>query len=415
MTKKLVCLMMVLALLVSCMALASADEKRKVTIWYDGTEEVAAKKVEADYEALHPEIDIVFEIIPYADLSTKELVACQSSVGPDIMWQSYAWTNSFAQMGLLQSYNSYLADSTLDINKDFDPVTLELGTIDGEIYGLPWKTEAMCLIYNKGLFEEAGLDPEAPPKTWAEVIEYGKKLTKDLDGDGVIDQYGYGLVGNLTGNCWFRFVPELWSAGGEVSSEDMTEPTLNTPAGVEALSYYTGLMTTEKIAPEGSVNNASSDARTLFINGKVAMYVDGEAAYLNIKNAAPDLKIGAGLWPGKNGPLRAGLGGFYLATPKNAQNPDDAWDFIEYFLSPEVQSYFPQGFPGNLEARKSYQAQAPAFAEQIANVSNFQPLNDTPGAQAVVMNMIQNVLSGIMTVEEALEDADYQLYDILNP
>ena len=49
-------------------------------------------------------------------------------------------------------------------------------------------------------------------------MECAKALTVDKDGDGTIDQYGYGLVGNLTGNTWFRFVPELWSAGGEVAN-----------------------------------------------------------------------------------------------------------------------------------------------------------------------------------------------------
>lgn len=57
------------------------------------------------------------------------------------------------------------------------------------------------------------------------------------------------------------------------------------------------------------------------------------------------------LWPGKNGTINAGLGGYYVATPKNAANPDDAWIFIEYFLSKEVQEYFPNAFPANLQAR----------------------------------------------------------------
>ncbi len=416
--KKLLALATACVLTLSCASAASAAEKRKVTIWYDGTEEAKVAILEPAYETLHPDVDLVFEIIPYADLSTKELVACQSSVGPDVMWQSYAWTNSFAKMGLLMSYSDRLADSTINLEEDFDPVTLELGTVDGEVYGLPWSTEAMCLVYNRQMFTAAGLDPDSPPATWAEVVEYGKALTRDLDGDGVIDQYGYGLVGNLQGNTWFRFVPELWSAGGEIANADMTAGALNTPEALEALTYYTGLMTTEKIAPEGSVNNGAAEVRTLFNNGKVAMYVDGQSAVQNIQKDAPDIDVGVALWPGKNGPLKAGLGGYYIATPKNAANPDDAWDFIEYFLSEEVQSYFPNAFPGNLKARTAERFSDPInqiYAEQIANTRNFQPLNDTPAAQEIVMNMVQNVLGGVMTPEEALEDANYQLDEMLNP
>lgn len=396
---------------------ASGQEKRVVTIWYDGTEEESVKRLEPEFEALHPDIDLQFEIVPYSDLSTKEMVACQSSVGPDVMWQSYAWTNSFAKMGLLTSYSSYLEQSdAIDLENDFDPVALELGTVEGEIYGLPWSMEAMCLVYNKDMFRDAGLDPEAPPTNWDELIQCAKALTIDKDGDGTIDQYGYGLVGNLTGNTWFRFVPELWSAGGEVASEDLTIGTLNSPEAIETMTHYAGLLTEHHVAPEGSVNNGAAEVRTLFNNKNVAMYVDGQAAVKNIQKDAPDIDVGVALWPGKNGPLNAGLGGYYIATPKNAANPEDAWIFIEYFLSKEVQEYFPIAFPANLKARETDRFDDPisqVFAEQITHTQNFQPLADTPGAQQIILDAVQSCFTGMSTPEEAMNEANEALNQIL--
>lgn len=396
---------------------SGSGDRRVVTIWYDGTEEESVKRLEPEFEELHPDIDLQFEIVPYSDLSTKEMVACQSSVGPDVMWQSYAWTNSFAKMGLLTSYSDYLENSeAIDLENDFDPVALELGTVDGEIYGLPWSMEAMCLVYNKEMFREAGLDPEDPPENWEEVIEYAKALTVDKDGDGTIDQYGYGLVGNLTGNTWFRFVPELWSAGGEVASEDMTTGTLNSAEAIEAMAHYTGLLTEHHVAPEGSVNNGAAEVRTLFNNKNVAMYVDGQAAVQNIQKDAPDIEVGVALWPGKNGTINAGLGGYYVATPKNAANPDDAWVFIEYFLSKEVQEYFPNAFPANLQARDTDRFSdeiSQTFAEQLKHTKNFQPLADTPGAQQIILDAVQSVLSGMSTPEQAMEEAIEAMNQIL--
>ena len=58
----------------------NSSEKRVVTIWYDGTEEESVKKLEPEFETLHPEIDLQFEIVPYKDLSTKEMVACQAKL-----------------------------------------------------------------------------------------------------------------------------------------------------------------------------------------------------------------------------------------------------------------------------------------------------------------------------------------------
>lgn len=388
-------------------------ERRVVTIWYDGTEEESVKRLEPEFETLHPDIDLQFEVVPYSDLSTKEMVACQSEVGPDIMWQSYAWTNSFAKMGLLTSYTPYLEKSeVIDLANDFDPVALELGTVDGEIYGLPWSMEAMCLVYNKDMFREAGLDPEKPPTNWKEVIEYSQKLTIDRDGDGTIDQYGYGLVGNLTGNTWFRFVPELWSAGGEVANADMTEGTLNSEQAIEAMTYYTELLSKYHVAPEGSVNNGAAEVRTLFNNKNVAMYIDGQPAVKNIQKDAPDIDVGVALWPGKDGTLNAGLGGYYIATPKNAANPNDAWTFIEYFLSEEVQEYFPISFPANLKARDTERFQdsiSQIFAEQLTHTKNFQPLPDTPGAQQIILDAVQSVMTGMSTPQEAMEQANESL------
>lgn len=390
--------------------------KRTVTIWHDGNEAESWKKLEPEFEALYPEIDLELVTIPYANISTQELVACQSNAGPDIMWQSYAWTNSFAKMGLLESFTPYLEKSDkIDLTKDFNPTTLELGTVDGQIYGLPWSTEAMSLVYNKDMFRAAGLDPENPPKTWAEMVEYAQKLTIDTNGDGIIDQHGFAVCGNAPGNCWFRFVPDLWAAGGEVASDDLSVGTLDTPEALEALKYYTEFLTKYHAAPESSPNNNSGDNRTLFINGKVAMYIDGQSGVKTVM-AESDIDVGICLWPGKNGPTTAGLGGYYLAMPKNAPNKTDAWTFIEYFLSKEVQEWFPIAFPANLAAQNAerfnnYVDQN--YREQLKYTRNFQPLADTPTAQTIIMEMIQSVLTGLETPEQALKSANEKLNDIL--
>lgn len=391
---------------------SASTKKRTVTIWYDGNEAESFARLEPEFEALYPEINLEIVTIPYSNLSTQELVACQSNAGPDIMWQSYAWTNSFAKMGLLESFTPYLEKSDrIDLANDFNPTTLELGTVDGEIYGLPWSTEAMSLVYNKDMFRAAGLDPEDPPETWAEMIEYAQKLTVDLNGDGIIDQYGFAVCGNAAGNCWFRFVPDLWAAGGDVANEDLTAGNLDTPEALEALEYYTEFLTKYHVAPESSVNNNSGDNRTLFINGKVAMYIDGQSGVKNVQ-AESDIDIGVTLWPGKNGPTTAGLGGYYLAMPKNAQNKEDAWTFIEYFLSEEVQSWFPIAFPANLKAQNAERFDNyidQNYREQLKYTRNFQPLADTPTAQTIIMEMIQSVLSGISTPAEALKDANERI------
>lgn len=191
---------------------------------------------------------------------------------------------------------------------------------------------------------------------------------------------------------------------------------LNSPEAIEAATYYSELLTKYHVAPESSVSNGAAEVRTLFNNNKIGMYVDGQSAVMNIKNDAPDLEVGVALWPGKDGPLNAGLGGYYVAMPKNAPNPDDAWTFLEYFLSEEVQEWFPHAFPANLEARKAEclsDETNQIFAEQLSHTKNFQPLDDTPAAQQIILDAVQSMLSGTATPEEAMETAKAALDAIL--
>lgn len=397
---------------------APSGKQRTLVIWYEGNEAESFARLIPEFEKAHPDIKIDLVNIPYASLANQQLVACQSNAGPDLMWQSNSWVNSFAQMGLLEDLTDTMKQypNLKDFQKNINPVTLELGILDGRIYGLPWSTEAMSLVYNKDMFKEAGLDPENPPKTWADMVEYAKKLTVDKDGDGIIDQYGFAVCGNAPGNCWFRFVPDLWAAGGEVATPDLKHGNIDTPEALEALKYYTEFLTKYHVAPESSVSNNSGDNRTLFINKKVAMYIDGQSGVMNVQKES-DINLGICLWPGKNGPTTAGLGGMYVDMPKNAKNKADAWTFLDYFFSKETQEWFPIAFPTNLEAQKgerfnNYRDEH--YREQLAHTRNFQLLGDTPTCQTIIMEMIQSVLSGVATPEEALKDANARITEALD-
>ena len=78
---------------------------------------------------------------------------------------------------------------------------LHLGEAEGRYYGIPYTVDLSGLVWNKELFREAGLDPERPPETWDELIEYAQKLTKTND-SGEVEQYGFAIVGtSAVGRC----------------------------------------------------------------------------------------------------------------------------------------------------------------------------------------------------------------------
>ena len=99
--------------------------------------------------------------------------------------------------------------------KDIKPELMKVFSDEGgKVYGLPTQNYSMGLVYNRELFQRAGLDPNTPPKTWAEVRDYAKKIA--ALGDGIV---GYGDYSKSNTGGW-HFTAELYSLGGDVAVKD---------------------------------------------------------------------------------------------------------------------------------------------------------------------------------------------------
>ena len=107
--------------------------------------------------------------------------------------------------------------------EEFWPGAMKSVTWDGKTYGVPTNNETMALIWNAGLFEEAGLDPEKPPATWDDLVSYSKQIKQKTG------KNGYGMVARANaGNTPFRFMPQCWAYGGGALDEAEAEPTYQT-------------------------------------------------------------------------------------------------------------------------------------------------------------------------------------------
>ena len=154
----------------------------------------------------------------------------------------------------------------LEEKDDYVPAALDYDTWDGKLWGIPYRIETHGVIYNKGMFKAASLDPEKPPQTWTELVDAAKKLTGG-------DKYGFAITGGGEfGNTVFRSLPFIWMNGGSILSEDMTKATVNEPAAVEAVKFYTDKLVTEQVSPPSTLQNDGTANRRLFIAETVAMY-----------------------------------------------------------------------------------------------------------------------------------------------
>ena len=107
----------------------------------------------------------------------------------------------------------------------------EYNSIGGQVWSMPFNNSVPVLYYNRDLFIAAGLDPDNPPTTWEEVVEYGQALTQDTDDNGEIDQWGFNTHSDTH---WYLSTMFLQN-GAQIVNEEQTEMLYNSPEAVEML------------------------------------------------------------------------------------------------------------------------------------------------------------------------------------
>lgn len=202
----------------------------------------------------------------------------------------------------------------------------------GQVWSMPFNQSVPVLYYNKDLFIAAGLDPEAPPATWDEVVEVGKQLTLDTDGNGAIDQWGFNTSDDTH---WFLSTMML-SNGAEIINAEETEMLYNSPQAVAMLQFWSDMVTTHKIMPP----NQHAEARGDFVAGKSAMFMASSSGIPGLE-AETAFNLGVAQIPQAGAGRVAPIGGGSLIILKHANQTlqDAAWTFIKFMVSQESSLY----------------------------------------------------------------------------
>lgn len=294
----------------------------------DGNEAAVRTLTDAWNESHDQQIDLT--IVPADQFVTKLATSIAGGAAPDIVAIDLIYTPAFMEAGQLTDITE-LAQA-LPYFEELSPAHVTLGTdADGSIHALPFTAEGSILLYNKDLFREAGLDPEAPPSTWDEIYEAAQAI--DALGD---DTYGFYFAGACAGCNAFTFMPLIWASGGDFLSEDYSEPTLDTPAVKDALSFYQTLWS-EGLVPESARVDNGTDFLNAFTSGTIGMAGSGAFSISVLKNDFPDLDFGIAFLPGKDGGESSFAGGDNIAIPAGSENVEAAFEFIDWMLSEEVQ------------------------------------------------------------------------------
>jgi multiple sugar transport system substrate-binding protein len=328
---------MVLAamLLLSLAGCGTSDGKTHLTfqIW-DVNQRDGMQAMCDAYTAQHPDVVIEVQVTSWDEYWTKLEAAAESNTMPDIFWMHTNQILYYSDFGML-------ADLT-DLYDDTDPgfYTTHFSEIsldnakgsDGQIYGVPKDKDNVCLVYNKEMFDAAGVSYPDETWTWDDLVEASATIYE------VTKKYGYMAYADDQLGYW-NFV---YQAGGYILNEDKTASGFTLPATVEAMEFYIGLQKNDWCPTQTYF--AETTPGTAFFSEIGAMYFEGNWNLLSEMEDYPDMvgKWDIAVLPACPDPVsgdgRATISnGLCYSTAARGKNLEIVKDVLKFFGDEEAQ------------------------------------------------------------------------------
>ena len=219
------------------------------------------------FQKANPDITVKHVNVPYDNYRTRIAAAIPAGEGPDVAQLFYGWLGDYINAKLLQPLPPGMFD-TAAIDRDFFPFVQGM-KVNGQYYALPTAVRSLALFWNRKVFADAGLDPNKPPETLADLVAIARKTTK-RDAAGNLLSAGIALDTSGQDIQWIRQVL-VNEFGGTPYSADGRKVTYSSPAGVAAVQWYVDLIAKDKVSELGFL----TDGVTAFRSGRAAMTIDG--------------------------------------------------------------------------------------------------------------------------------------------
>ena len=359
----------------------------------------------ADFEAANPDIKVnAVYSGNYDDTRVRALSALASGEPAQLAVMFSIDAYDLIEQDIIMAFDDIegVDQAWLD---SFYPALMANGKIEGKTWGIPFQRSTIVAYYNKDLFKAAGLDPEAPPTTWDEMISMGKALTQDGT---------YGLMIPSTGYPYWMFQALAIQNGKEVMSDDGLTTYFDDPAVVETLEFWKSLSQEHGIMPTGTVEWGT--LRQAFLEGQTAMMWHSTGNLTAVKkNASFDFGV-AELPANVRKGSPTGGGNFYVFKDTTPEEKAAALKLIEFMTSPEQAAAWSigTGYMGvspaayETEALKTYTQEFPpalVARNQLENaVAEFSTF-ETARVREGLNNAIQAALTDAKSPADALAEA----------
>lgn len=318
-------------------AAAVSDDGERVTItfWngFGGSDRPVLESLVNQYNESQDKVMIEMEIMDWEIVYQKLTMAASTKEGPDFVCFGPENIATYANMGAIVPIDDFYERNLVDTSL-FPDLFQTLIRYDGHYIGFPLNFFNHAMYYNKDLAAAAGLDPENPPKTWDEMSEWAVAMTDEANG-----QYGLYLD-----TSWVNTVQHLWGNGADIMDYETKTATINSPAAVETLEYFSDLYRNKKVSPA-----VGTDAGQMFTAGKLGILLDGPWQSPQIREAG--VNYGLALMPAgpvKQATFGAGIS-FHLTNigAASEEKKEAFYDFLQYWFEKDTQRQWSSqiGFP----------------------------------------------------------------------
>jgi multiple sugar transport system substrate-binding protein len=377
---------------------AQAADQEISWIYCGDTIDPIHEKYIKEWEGKNPGWKVTPEVVGWAQCQDKATTLAVAGTPVGMAYVGSRALKEFAENELIVP-----VPMTEDEKKGYYPNIVDTVTFEGTQWGVPIAFSTKALYWNKDLFKQAGLDPEVPPKTWAEEIAFAKQIKEKT---GIA---GYGLPAKTFDNTMHQFMHWVYTNNGKVIDGDNI--VIDSPEVLAALQAYKDIT---PYSVEGATAYEQNEIRAIFLDGKVGMIQSGSGAAARLK----ETKVNWGVAPLPLGPSAMGEGTLLITDSlvvfKDTGVEEKAIEFAKFITSPGPQGeYELQGGAGLTPLRPSPKVDEfvkadPSWKPFIDGIAYGGPeplFKDFKGFQNTMIEMVQSVVTGNAEPADALKKA----------
>lgn len=320
-------------LLLGASTLASAKEK--IIFWHamGGNFQPTLNKIVEEYNKSQDKIEV--EALyqgSYQEALNKFKSVQGTDKAPALIQLNEISTEYMYNSGAITPMQEFVKKDNYDLTK-LEDTLINYYTINGTLYSMPFNSSASILLYNKDAFKEVGLDPEKAPKSYKELAEAAKKLTKGTE------RYGFAMIMDT----WFieqLLANENTLYVNEENGRAGKSPTAVAYNGEKIKTIFNWLNDMYRDNTATSYGKEYQNTRAAFLSGKVSMYIDSSAGIQQLTELA-NFEIGSAYVPSENGEFTGvpiGGASLWITNSVSDEKQAAAWDFVKYAVSKESQA-----------------------------------------------------------------------------